>query len=158
MERGRWSRGEQFPISAITQQNDHAWRWELAVTALKLSDHPGECSWIKLQPQNPSLSPFVCKHAEISQAPEQCLESEHCFKNVPCMQIHCYIKISHYIILKNLSSKIHSLPSSAIISIQLLEATQHKKILEANYKVLTANGWASQAVCYPQFFPVQCYF
>lgn len=74
------------------------------------------------------------------------------------MQIHCYIKISHYIILKNLSNNIHSLPSSAIISIPLLEARQYKKILEANYKVLTVNGWASQAVCYPQFFPVQCYF
>lgn len=56
------------------------------------------------------------------------------------MQIHCYIKISHYIILKNLANKIHSVPSSAIISIQLLEAIQYKKILEANYKVLTVNG------------------
>lgn len=36
---------------------------------------------------------------------------------------------------------------------------QYKNILEANYKVLTVNRWASQAPHYPWFFaPPQRYF
>lgn len=130
---------KQCPLPKIVSASHTAERWcmrvqqrgghELAFTYIKLVGPftpPRECSHMKLKPEKPlrhTVSFCLHTYRNLSHAPEQCFESKYCFKSIPYVHVHHYIKISRYITLKNLSDRIYNLSSGTIISVQLLAHT-----------------------------------